>query len=228
MAYVQGVLERMKIAVLIPSFNEEKTVGWLVREVCQAGYDVLVIDDGSKDNTAKFARDSGAEVVINEHNLGKGATLRKGFDNLVKRDYDAVIMMDADGQHLPKDIPQFVKCYEEHRPGVIVGNRMSRAKGMPLVRWWTNKFMSYLISKKCKQPVPDSQCGFRLIDTKVLKKIKLTTQNFEIESEILVEASRNGFRIENVPITTVYDGQTSAIHPFKDTLRFFKFINSRQ
>ncbi|HAJ56574.1 MAG TPA: hypothetical protein DCL35_02265 [Candidatus Omnitrophica bacterium] len=214
----------MRLVCLIPSFNEEKTIGWLVKAVCKLGYDALVIDDGSSDKTAQLAHESGAEVIINEHNLGKGASLRKAFGILTNKDYDAVIIMDGDGQHLPEDTAQFVDCYREKKPGIIVGNRMHKAKGMPLVRWLTNKTMSFIISVMCRQFVPDTQCGFRLVDMRVLKAINLSTEKFEIESEMLLEASKHGFKILSVPIKTVYEGQYSAIHPVKDTVRFFKFV----
>ncbi len=214
----------MKICVLIPSFNEEKTVGWLVKSVRKQGFDTVVIDDGSRDNTAKIARECGAEVIVNEQNLGKGASLRKAFGILANRPYDAVIIMDGDGQHLPADIPPFLETYKEKKPGIIVGNRMQKAKGMPLVRWLTNRFMSYVISKMCGQWIPDTQCGFRLIDTKALRQMELNTEKFEIESEMLLEAARKGYEIASVPITTVYEGQYSAIHPIRDTIRFFSFI----
>lgn len=228
MAYVPGILERMKYCVLIPSFNEEKTIGRIVRAVREQGHQVLVVDDGSQDDTAKRAGENGAEVIVNEQNLGKGTSLRRAFDIVKHRDHDAVIVMDGDGQHLPKDIAPFIRRYEESKPGVIVGNRMARSKGMPLVRWLTNKFMSFVISYICRQGIPDSQCGFRLIDMRVLKEVGLSTEKFEIESEILLEASRHGFKIESVPVTTVYEGQHSAIHPFRDTVRFFKFMASRK
>ncbi|HQP92322.1 MAG TPA: hypothetical protein PLU24_06575, partial [Candidatus Omnitrophota bacterium] len=95
---------------------------------------------------------------------------------------------------------------------------------MPFVRWVTNGFMSLMISCMCKQRVPDTQCGFRLIDMDVLKNLTLATEKFEIESEMLLEAARKGYKIESVPITTVYEGQYSAIHPVKDTIRFFQFV----
>jgi glycosyltransferase involved in cell wall biosynthesis len=214
----------MKFVCLIPSFNEEKTIGWLVKAVRELGYDALVIDDGSSDKTAQLAHENGAEVIMNERNLGKGASLRRAFGLLTHRDYDAVIVMDGDGQHLPGDIAQFVGRYKEKRPGIIVGNRMYKAKGMPMIRWLTNRFMSYILSVMCKQCVPDTQCGFRLIDMKVLRSLNLSTEKFEIESEMLLDASSKGFLIESVPVTTVYEGQYSAIHPVKDTLRFFKFV----
>lgn len=224
MVDVQGVLERMKICVLIPSFNEERTIGWLVAAVREYGYNVIVIDDGSQDKTAKLARDNGAEVIVNERNLGKGASLRKAFESLRQKDYEGVVIMDGDGQHLPEDLVHFVDLFKAERPGIIVGNRMMKPKGMPLIRWLTNKFMSFVLSKMCKQSILDSQCGFRLIDMEVLKKLKLSTEKFEIESEMLIEAASNGFKIESVPITTIYSGQNSAIHPIKDTLRFLRFV----
>ena len=218
----------MKICVLIPSFNEEKTIGWLVKAVREKGFDVVVIDDGSSDQTTKIARENGAEVIVNEHNMGKGASLRRAFGLLSEKNYDAVITMDGDGQHLPNDILPFVRCDEQGKPAIIVGNRMLKAKGMPLVRWLTNKFMSFVISGLCKKDIPDSQCGFRLIDTKVLKDLNLSTENFEIESEMLFEAAKNGYKIESIPVTTVYEGQYSAIHPVKDTVRFIKFVLRKQ
>ena len=217
----------MKACVLIPSFNEEKTIGGLVKSVLDQGYRVLVIDDGSSDATATIAKENGAEVLVNEKNMGKGLSLRRAFTLLAKRDFDAVITMDGDGQHLPSDLAPFVNSFEQKKPGIIVGNRMLEAKGMPPVRWLTNKFMSFLISCFCHQSIPDSQCGFRLIDVRVLKKMNLQTDNFEIESEMLLEAAKNGFRIESVPIATVYEGQHSAINPWKDTIRFFKFLSTK-
>ncbi|MFH1691063.1 MAG: glycosyltransferase family 2 protein [Candidatus Omnitrophota bacterium] len=214
----------MKICILIPSFNEERTIGWLVKTVLEYGYDVFVIDDGSSDKTAKLAQENGANVIINESNMGKGASLRKAFKLLMDKNYDAFIIMDGDGQHLPEDLVYFVKLFEKERPGIIVGNRMIKPKGMPLIRWLTNKFMSFVLSKMCRQDVFDSQCGFRLVDMNVLKKLRLSTEKFEIESEMLIEAASNGFRIESVPITTIYSGQNSAIHPVKDTIRFFQFV----
>jgi glycosyltransferase involved in cell wall biosynthesis len=214
----------MKYLCLIPGFNEEKTIGWLVESVRGLGYDVLVIDDGSRDRTALYAREKGAEVMTNPQNLGKGASLRRVFEVAQQRPYDAVIVMDADGQHLPSDIAPFVALYEKERPGVIVGDRMHRSQGMPFVRWVTNGFMSWMISIICRQRVPDTQCGFRLVDMRALRAMKLATDKFEIETEMLMQASDRGFKIASVPITTVYEGQFSAIHPFKDTLRFFRLI----
>jgi len=214
----------MKICIIIPTYNESKEIFRLVQEVKEQNPDVLVVDDGSKDNTAQIASDAGAVVLKNQVNAGKGSCLRKGFVYALTHNFDAVITMDGDGQHLPKDLQYFICLAGLSKSDILIGNRMLQTKGMPVVRLITNKFMSWLISLLSKQDIPDTQCGFRLIKRAVLEKIELKTSNYEIETEILIKASRNGFKIESVPITTVYRGEKSQINPFVDTWRFLKFI----
>ncbi|MDD2679462.1 MAG: glycosyltransferase family 2 protein [Candidatus Omnitrophica bacterium] len=214
----------MKICIIIPTYNESKEIFRLVKEVKEQNPDVLVVDDGSRDNTAQIASDAGAVVLRNQVNAGKGACLRKGFAYALTHDFEAVITMDGDGQHLPQDLQYFICLAGLSQSDILIGNRMLQTQNMPLIRIITNKFMSWLISCLCKQDIPDTQCGFRLIKTHVLKKITLETAKYEIETEILLKAARGGFKIESVPITTVYRGQKSQINPFLDTLRFLKFI----
>jgi len=215
----------MKGCVIIPTFNEEKTIAWLVCEIKKNhNLDVLVIDDGSTDKTASLARDSGAEVIINQKNRGKGFSLRTGFQRAIAKDYDFVITMDGDGQHHPSDLGSFIEHFKNSNSDIIVGNRMDNPEGMPLHRWFTNKIMSMVISSICKLYIPDTQCGFRLIKISVLRDLALTTENYEIESELLIKSSQKKYRIESIPIKTLYDGQESQINPLIDTMRFFKFI----
>lgn len=215
----------MTVCVVVPTHNEEKTIGWLVAKIKHLfGYEILVIDDGSVDDTARVARDNGAVVIQNPVNLGKGASLIKGFNYAFSQGFDAVITMDGDGQHLPEEIPLFIKRAGETQAHVYIGNRMSRTKNMPVIRVLTNKAMSLLISLVTKQMIPDSQCGFRLIKKEALGKISLSTCRYETESEFLVKAARQGFLIESVAVSTVYENEASHISPFVDTLRFLKFI----
>ena len=100
---------------------------------------------------------------------GKGNALKVGFDYVLKNGYEALIAMDGDGQHSPSDIAAFVACYQNTNADIVTGNRMHNPRGMPLVRLATNRFMSWLISLFCHQDIPDTQCGFRLIKTKVLR-----------------------------------------------------------
>ncbi len=213
--------------MLIPSYNEAKTIGHLVRELKKRGLDVLVVDDGSKDNTGRIAQEEGAVVITHNENMGKGLALREGFKVILNNGYDAVLTMDGDGQHNPEAIPHFLEHLAKTKSQLIVGNRMLKSKGMPLIRWLTNKFMSFVISSICGQKIPDSQCGYRLIKGEVLEKIKLSTSKYEIESEILIEASRFKFIVDSIPIMTIYKGEASQIDPIIDTLRFIRFIFKR-
>lgn len=214
----------MKICVIIPTYNEARAIASLVKKIKQQELEVMVIDDGSYDNTFRIAEDSGATVLHNSNNEGKGASLIKGFSYALDKDFDAVITMDGDGQHLPEEIPYFVRLAQYSDSGIVIGNRILRRKDMPLIRILTNKLMSWFISSLAKQKIPDTQCGFRLIKKEVLKKIDLRTRKYETESEIIIKAARLGFKIESVPIKTIYQGEKSQINPVIDTLRFINFI----
>jgi glycosyltransferase involved in cell wall biosynthesis len=212
------------ICVLIPSYNEARTIGHLVMELRSAGFVVYVIDDGSTDKTARIAEAEGAVVLKHKKNMGKGASLRQGFDHIAKKGYDAVIVMDADGQHQVSDIGSFIECMKRQCADIVIGNRMQDISSMPLSRVWTNRFMSGLISMIAGQRVPDSQSGFRLIRREVLEKIRPKSSKYEIESEMIIRAARAGFKIGSVPIKTIYRGEVSRINPVVDTLRFFRFL----
>ncbi|MFZ2357085.1 MAG: glycosyltransferase family 2 protein [Candidatus Omnitrophota bacterium] len=214
----------MKLCVIIPTFNESKAIGGIISTICKLGLDVLVVDDGSNDNTAEIAGVGGATVIKNKANKGKGAALAEGFHYALDKGMEAVITMDGDGQHSPKDIPVFLSAIPNSNSGIIIGNRMSKKRNMPLLRVLTNKFMSRLISSIVKQEIPDTQCGFRLIKSDVLRILNLRTCKYDTESEILIKAARSGFKIESVPIDSIYRGEKSKINPFIDSIRFFKLI----
>lgn len=214
----------MKTCVLIPAYNEAKTIAALINKIKEQKLDSIIIDDGSKDDTSAVALRNGAVVLKNSKNEGKGASLIKGFNYALDKGFDMVIAMDADGQHLPEEIPYFLKAAEDSKSGIIIGNRMCERRNMPLIRVLTNKTMSWLISIVAGINIPDTQCGFRLIKREVLEKIRFTSNKFEIESELIIKAARLGFRIESVPIKSVYQGERSKINPFVDTLRFFRFL----
>lgn len=215
----------MKICILIPAYNEAKNIVRLVQEIRNRGLYALVVDDGSADATASLAAEAGAEVLLNSSNQGKGFSLQRGFNHVASQGiYAALITMDGDGQHSPEDLSAFVTLFEKGGIDIICGNRMNDPRGMPALRLATNRFMSWLISLVCRQRVEDSQCGFRLIRTDVLKDIQLASTAFEIESEVLIKASKKGYRIGSVDIRTIYAGEKSRINPFSDTWRFIVYI----
>lgn len=214
----------MKICILIPAFNEAAAIGRLIQQIKDLGLPAVVVDDGSSDGTGKVAAASGATVITHPKNEGKGTSLKKGFDYLLKADYEAVITMDGDGQHDPSSISDFIKFALSSEAGIIVGNRMAHTQNMPLARKSTNKFLSWLTSLIAGQSIPDTQCGFRLIKMEVLRELELVSDKYEIESEILIKASKLGYKIGSVPIKTIYSSQVSKINPIVEIGYFVKMF----
>ena len=214
----------MNICILIPAHNEARNIGRLIAQLLAKGLAVVVVDDGSIDGTGQIAQEAGAIVLTNTKNQGKGFSLQRGFDYIISRDYDALITMDGDGQHAFEDLDRFIDLFREKNPDIICGNRMADHRGMPFVRFMTNKIMSGLISAVCRQAIYDTQCGYRLIKTEVLRNVQLSSSAFEIESEVLIKAAKKKYRILSVPVRTIYAGELSRINPFFDTVRFIVYI----
>jgi glycosyltransferase involved in cell wall biosynthesis len=214
----------MKICVLIPTYNESKAIGEIVSDVRKEGFEVVVIDDGSSDDTAAIAKDSGAYVITHERNMGKGASIKNGFAYVLEKGFDAAVIMDGDGQHDTRDIERFVKAAESTGADLVIGNRMENPSNMPFIRRLTNRWMSGFISKLSGHVIPDTQCGFRLVRSGLIRKVRLLSAKYETESEILIKAARGDFKIHSIPIKSVYKGEVSAIHPVKDGIRFVRLI----
>ncbi len=214
----------MKVCVLIPVHNEGKEIARIVGAVRAQGLDVIVVDDGSEDDSGRLAEEQGALVLRNPAKQGKGASLQKGFAHILQHPYDGVVTMDGDGQHDVDDLPLFLAKAAGQPKSVVNGTRMGEAFRMPLVRRVTNRMMSWMISSLCGQKIEDTQCGFRYISCDVLRQIHLTASDFEIETEVLMKTSRLGYPILSVPIKTIYRDETSKIRPIKDTIRFFAYI----
>ena len=215
---------RHRVCVVIPAFREEKRIAAVVHSVRDRGFDVVVIDDGSDDRTGEEARQAGATVVRHEQNQGKGVALNSGFTYAVEKHYDGAITMDADGQHDPAELPKFVEAYVRTGIPVFIGNRMAKNEEMPLVRRWTNQFMSWMLSRVMGQYVPDTQCGYRFYRCDVLPFITAHSERFAAESEILLHVAARGIRIDSVRISTIYGDEKSKINPMVDTVRFFSML----
>lgn len=216
--------EMKKFCVIIPGYNEHGRIGKVVEGVKRHAANVVVIDDGSKDDTAAEAEKAGAVVLRHEVNKGKGMALGTGFKYARDNGFEFVITMDADGQHAPEDVQGFIAAYVRGDAPVIVGSRMDRTETMPLVRKLTNRFMSWLLSRKMGQRVPDTQSGYRLFRCDVIPDVPAESGRFAAESEILLMLSHAGVKIGSVPIQVIYRDEKSKIHPFKDTIRFFAML----
>jgi len=216
---------RLKTAAIIPAYREEQHISDVVRRTRQQLDHVVVIDDGSSDNTARCAREAGAEVIVHSQNRGKGEAIKTGLRHWLDRQFIHVIILDADGQHLPEEIDRFIAAAAQAGDhSFFLGNRMNNLTGMPFVRRVVNRYMSNRISRICRQKIPDTQCGFRMLDRQLIPELLDGGNRFDYETEMLIIASRKGYRIESVPITTVYSDEVSKIHPARDTIRFFKLM----
>jgi glycosyltransferase involved in cell wall biosynthesis len=210
-----------RVLVLIPAFNAVRTVGNVVRECKSIVSDVLVVDDGSADATGSAAAATGARVLRHPKNRGKGGALKTGFAYALEHGYDAVITLDADGQHLPREIPKFLACRRETRGDLIIGGRAHLFDQMLPRRRLANRFSAWSIARASKTGITDSQSGFRLYSANLLRGVKLHSDGFDLESEVIVRAGCDGFHVITTPIDLGFvDGlSTSHYKPLADTLR---------
>lgn len=211
-----------KVLIVIPAYNEEDNIGLLLERILKLFplNDVLVVDDGSTDNTYSIAKDSGANLLSQPYNLGKGMALKAGFEFAIKNGYQAVITMDADLQHNPSEIPKFLVAFKE-KVDLIIGTRHPSLNEMPLVRFLVNHTTSLVASLLSGIRVRDSQSGYRLLSTDLLSNINIETYRFQTETEIIIKAARLGYGVKEIPVETLYLKETrSHINPIIDTIRF--------
>lgn len=213
------------LLVIIPAYNAAATIVNLIEKTALhiEKQDVVVVDDGSEDQTAALAKKAGVSVLRHHHNRGKGAALKTGFGYAIDNGYAAVITLDADLQHDPRFIPDFVAKSRED-VDVLIGTRKRNPRNMPFNRWLTNHVTSVIISVLAGQSIRDSQSGYRWISVEVLKRIKLVSERYDLEPELLIKAGRLGFRTEDVFISTIYTQGKSYINPLGDTERFIHLM----
>lgn len=214
-----------RYCVIIPAYQAAKTIGPVVARVKATGLPIVVVDDGSRDDTAAVASQQGALVISHLRNQGKGLALRTGFDYAVRTGFDGVVTFDSDGQHDAADIAALVRAGEVQHAGLVLGNRMGAPGPMPPLRQRTNRLLSQIVSWLAKQPIPDSQSGFRFVRKEVLETIRLVARRYEIETELLVKAARRRWKIISVPVASIYHSDHhSHIRPLRDTARFAGLI----
>lgn len=221
--------DRNNIAVIIPAFNEGIKIGKVIEGVKYQGItpeNIIVVDDGSSDRTAREASARGAYVIEHQRNMGKGAALSSGFRETASRqNLSAVITIDADGQHNPDFIPDFIRMFRETESDIIIGDRMHDIADMPLIRKLTNRTTSAVISALARNRIRDSQSGYRLLSLKLLRQMDdMDSSHYDAESEILIRAGRMGAVISSIPIDAIYLDEKSSINPIIDTVRFISLV----
>ncbi len=219
------------IAVVVPAYQAEPWIADVVRRARAVASalpvlaHVLVVDDGSSDGTAAAARDAGAEVMKHDRNRGKGAALRTAFASVFEAGLDAAVTLDADGQHLPEEIPKLLEPLARGAD-LVLGTRFHLFEGMGAVRRWTNRLSSGAISIAAGQRLTDVQTGFRVYTCRLMERMPFPEGRFEAESAVVVRAARRGFRIDAVPVELGFaDGRrTSHYRPLVDSLRIARAV----
>jgi glycosyltransferase involved in cell wall biosynthesis len=210
------------VLALIPAWNEAGRLAPIVAQVAKR-LPVLVVDDGSQDSTAEAARRAGAKVVSHKTNQGKGVALRTGFAWALEAGYQAVLTLDADGQHDPSDIDKFLEALAQGKWDLIIGRRDFRR--MPFPRRFTNPFGTWLLSRALGQWIDDNQSGYRIYTRPLLEDIDTAAAGFEAEVEVIIQAVCRRWRIGWVDIRTIYGiDKVSYFHPIADTARFLKTV----
>lgn len=207
------------IIALIPAYNEASSIASVVRGLDGLVGRVVVIDDGSSDGTGLRATEAGAEVVSHATNLGKGAAVRTGLAVALAGQYEYVLLLDGDMQHLPHEAARLIAAIESSGADVAIGERMFKRDAMPASRYHTNRIGSRALSAFVGVPVADTQCGFRVFRLDALRNLALRATGYEIETEMLIKVRRRGGRITSAPVTAVYNGQRSKLRPIRDTTR---------
>ena len=198
-------LSQHKIMVIIPAFNEVRFIGSVVLKLRQHSVDILVVDDGSRDDTAEIARAAGAEVLQLEENQGKGGALNAGLDLACERKPDAVVMIDADGQHLPDELVQVVSPVLEGRADIAIGSRyLLNTSNTPAHRKAGHKMLNFITSLFSGVRVSDSQSGYRAFSPRAYQALKFSSKGFSVELEMQFLASEHNLKVLDVPITIQY------------------------
>jgi glycosyltransferase involved in cell wall biosynthesis len=202
-------------AALVPAYQAADTVGEVARGALRHVRRVLVVDDGSTDDTGARASCAGAEVLRLERNSGKGAALRAGLEKLLASGATHVAFLDADGQHDPQDLPRLLAAAREG-DDFVIGSRMANPEATPAVRYRTNEIGSRILTRMTGREVEDGQSGYRVIAADLLRRLKLKSRGYLIETEILLKAAPFVPRFRHVPIRAIYGGP-SHYRPFRDT-----------
>lgn len=211
-----------KGCILIPAYNEEKHIGRVIESARQF-LPVIVVDDGSVDQTAALAESSGATVFLQNPNQGKGAALQRGFQEIMRCDYDYLITLDADGQHDTLEIPLFIEKFDQSGFDLIIGYR--DFSKMPLIRRISNTIGRKMFSWAMRQPIIDNQSGYRLLSSRLFRiLVDNPERGFEYEVEMIYQCLINGYRLGWVPIKTIYADETSHIKPFHHLIHFLRVV----
>lgn len=208
----------LKIVAGMPAFNEEKYIGSLVLRTREYVDELFIVDDGSADDTAKIARLAGADVIQHQQNKGYGAAIQSIIAEAKKRDADVLVILDADAQHNPKEIPRLIKPIIEDGYDFVIGTRQKQAEKIPFYRRVGQKVILRSVKMLSDENLTDSECGFRAFSRKALETLELRENGMAISAETVAEASRKNLKTTQVPVSVIYNGDGSTLNPVQHGL----------
>jgi glycosyltransferase involved in cell wall biosynthesis len=214
---------RPHVIIATPAYNEEKYIGGIVLLAKQYADEVIVVDDGSHDRTARIAELAGASVVRHEKNQGYGSTIQSIFTEAKKRNPDVLVILDADSQHNPDEIPSLVSEINKGSD-VAIGSRVMQDNVIPLYRRIGQKFLSRLTSIASRQRISDTESGFRAYSKKAIRELELKENGMAISSEIVSDATKKDLVIAEVPISVTYTKDSSTLNPLQHGLSLLNRI----
>ena len=215
------------IIACIPAFNEEDTIAKVLIKTMKYVDKVIVCDDGSSDMTAEISEKIGAEVIRHKENMGKGAALKTLFNRARELDADIIITLDSDGQHDPDEIPKMVAPILEGEADIVNGSRFIAEVNMPIYRKIGNKLLNFLVNVGINQKLTDTQSGFRAYSKRALRRIEITENNMGVDSQIIIDASRIGLKVVEVPINVNYRNIKPTHNPIKHLMMVIDYIIRR-
>jgi glycosyltransferase involved in cell wall biosynthesis len=226
---MKEIIDYKKYCVIVPAYNAQKTILEVVKSAHRTIPDlkIIVIDDGSTDDTA-FIVSEDKSILLFRHvsNMGKGAAIKTGIRIAKEAGYNYGIFVDADMQHDPRKINEFIRLKELQNSDMVLGVRSFVKTGMPFHRVLSNSITSFLISIRVEKRVHDSQCGFRLVKLTDINPENFNNDGFQFESEFLIKMIYSGTIFCEIPIPTIYNKAGSSINNLPDTLRFIKLFFS--
>jgi len=211
-----------KICAVIPFYNEAKFINEIICETLKFVDYVIAVNDGSTDGFVINCENENFEIISHSENQGKGIALRNGLTKASAMNFELVVTLDADFQHPPEFIPNFIEAIKN--ADVVVGNRMNSISSMPLSRKISNTLSSMLLSVKTSTVLKDTQNGFRIFRVKKIKQILPTYSGFEAESEMLVKVARAGLKIKFIDIPTIYNDNESKMKNVETIIGFLKVL----
>ena len=204
----------VKIIAGMPAYNEAKYIGTLILQARQYVDEVIVVDDGSTDNTSQIAELAGATVIRHETNQGKGVAVQRILAEANEKTADILVLLDADSQHNPAEMPSLIFAVLEGSD-LVIGSRIMDKSNIPLYRRAGQKVLSYFTGTLSKGEVSDTESGFRALSRKCMSEIQLKEQGFAVEAEMISDATHRGLIVKEVPISAIYTQNGSTLHPVR-------------